>query len=245
MFTALGFTGEALLRDHIRDRDGRLSGDLVVLAHYVEETWAAMATVGLQGNGGMTIPDKFRFDHRVARVADAAPYWKKTAAPGRAASCAARRRDRLATTMPTAGMGGSRQAIHDSLLDDWNTRMERMERIAFLGLGIMGSPMARRLLAAGYPLTVWNRTASRAEPLQVEGAHVAAGPAEAAGEDRCGHHHVRRSDRGAGGHRRYRPAPATGHHPDRGLHHRPAGTPGGSRPPARQCRAGRCAGHGQ
>src|SRR5947208_8041117 len=54
-----------------------------------------------------------------------------------------------------------------------------MERIAFIGLGIMGSPMARRLLAAGYPLTVWNRTASRAEPLQAEGASVAAGPAEA------------------------------------------------------------------
>ncbi len=46
MFTALGFTGEALLRDHIRDRDGRLR-DLVVLAHYVDETWAAMATIGL------------------------------------------------------------------------------------------------------------------------------------------------------------------------------------------------------
>lgn len=47
MFTALGFTGEALLRDHIRDRDGRLR-DLVMLAHYVDETWAAMATIGLQ-----------------------------------------------------------------------------------------------------------------------------------------------------------------------------------------------------
>ena len=57
--------------------------------------------------------------------------------------------------------------------------MEHMERIAFLGLGIMGSPMARRLLAAGYPLTVWNRTASRAEPLRAEGASVAASPAEA------------------------------------------------------------------
>jgi 3-hydroxyisobutyrate dehydrogenase-like beta-hydroxyacid dehydrogenase len=57
--------------------------------------------------------------------------------------------------------------------------MERMERIAFLGLGIMGNPMAKRLLAAGYPLTVWNRTASRAEPLQAEGADVAASPAEA------------------------------------------------------------------
>jgi len=57
--------------------------------------------------------------------------------------------------------------------------MERMEKIAFIGLGIMGSPMARRLLAAGYPLTVWNRTASRAEPLQAEGANVAASPADA------------------------------------------------------------------
>jgi ribosomal protein S18 acetylase RimI-like enzyme len=51
MFTALGFTGEALLRDHIRDRDGRLR-DLVVLAHYVDETWAAMATIGLQEEMG-------------------------------------------------------------------------------------------------------------------------------------------------------------------------------------------------
>ena len=37
-----------------------------------------------------------------------------------------------------------------------------MEKIAFIGLGIMGNPMARRLLAAGYPLTVWTGTASRA-----------------------------------------------------------------------------------
>jgi 3-hydroxyisobutyrate dehydrogenase-like beta-hydroxyacid dehydrogenase len=80
------------------------------------------------------------------------------------------------------GAGGSRQATHDSFLNDWNTRMERMERIAFLGLGIMGNPMAKRLLAAGYPLTVWNRTASRAEPLQAEGADVAASPAEAVRE---------------------------------------------------------------
>ena len=60
--------------------------------------------------------------------------------------------------------------------------MERMERLAFIGLGIMGSPMAKRLLAAGYPLTVWNRTASRAESLQAEGADVAASPAEAVRE---------------------------------------------------------------
>jgi 3-hydroxyisobutyrate dehydrogenase-like beta-hydroxyacid dehydrogenase len=60
--------------------------------------------------------------------------------------------------------------------------MERMQTIAFIGLGIMGSPMAGRLLAAGYPLTVWNRTASRAEPLRAEGATVAASPAEAVRE---------------------------------------------------------------
>lgn len=46
MFTVLGFTGEALLRDHIRDRDGRLR-DLVLLAHHVDETWSAMNAVGL------------------------------------------------------------------------------------------------------------------------------------------------------------------------------------------------------
>ncbi|GAB2750761.1 NAD(P)-dependent oxidoreductase [Streptomyces bullii] len=55
-----------------------------------------------------------------------------------------------------------------------------MEKIAFLGLGHMGAPMARRLLAAGHPLTVWNRTAVKAEPLAAEGAVRAASPAEAA-----------------------------------------------------------------
>jgi 3-hydroxyisobutyrate dehydrogenase-like beta-hydroxyacid dehydrogenase len=53
-------------------------------------------------------------------------------------------------------------------------------KIAFLGLGKMGTPMARRLLAAGHELTVWNRTRQRAEALAAEGAQVAANPAEAA-----------------------------------------------------------------
>ncbi|MFJ2577400.1 NAD(P)-dependent oxidoreductase [Kitasatospora aureofaciens] len=48
------------------------------------------------------------------------------------------------------------------------------DRIAFLGLGRMGLPMARRLAAAGLPLTVWNRTPDRAE-----GLPSAASPAEA------------------------------------------------------------------
>jgi len=52
--------------------------------------------------------------------------------------------------------------------------------IAFLGLGIMGSGMARRLLADGFPLTVFNRDAEKAKPFAAEGAHVAASAREAA-----------------------------------------------------------------
>ena len=53
-------------------------------------------------------------------------------------------------------------------------------RIAFLGLGIMGSGMARNLLTKGFPLTVFNRNAEKSKPLANEGAHVAASPHEAA-----------------------------------------------------------------
>ncbi|WP_405653479.1 NAD(P)-dependent oxidoreductase [Streptomyces sp. RK9] len=53
------------------------------------------------------------------------------------------------------------------------------QRVAFLGLGHMGAPMAGRVLAAGHPLTVWNRTAAKAEPLVAAGAHSASTPAEA------------------------------------------------------------------
>lgn len=53
-------------------------------------------------------------------------------------------------------------------------------KIAFLGLGKMGTPMARRLVAAGHEVTVWNRTRARAEALAAEGARVAAAPGDAA-----------------------------------------------------------------
>jgi 3-hydroxyisobutyrate dehydrogenase len=52
--------------------------------------------------------------------------------------------------------------------------------IAFIGLGIMGGPMAARLLAAGHRLTVYNRTASRCQPLVAAGARAAPSPREAA-----------------------------------------------------------------
>src|SRR5437879_9726894 len=49
-------------------------------------------------------------------------------------------------------------------------------RVAFLGLGIMGRPMAANLVKAGHELSVWNRTPGK----DVEGARSAASPAEAA-----------------------------------------------------------------
>ncbi|AXG77233.1 NAD(P)-dependent oxidoreductase [Streptomyces paludis] len=51
--------------------------------------------------------------------------------------------------------------------------------LTLLGLGAMGTALARTWLTAGHPLTVWNRTAARCEPLAAEGAMVAADPAEA------------------------------------------------------------------
>ncbi len=59
-----------------------------------------------------------------------------------------------------------------------------MKKIAYLGLGIMGRGMAANLLKAGYPVTVWNRTADRCAPLVAQGAAQAQSVAEAvAGAD--------------------------------------------------------------
>jgi len=52
-------------------------------------------------------------------------------------------------------------------------------KIAFLGLGNMGSGMARCLLRAGHSLRVWNRSAEKAVRLAAEGAVACASPAEA------------------------------------------------------------------
>ena len=45
-------------------------------------------------------------------------------------------------------------------------------RVAFLGTGLMGAPMARRLLTAGHEVTVWNRTRPKSEALADAGAAV-------------------------------------------------------------------------
>ena len=51
--------------------------------------------------------------------------------------------------------------------------------VAFLGLGRMGHPMAARVLAAGHPLAIWNRTAARGEDLATRGARLARTPGDA------------------------------------------------------------------
>lgn len=56
--------------------------------------------------------------------------------------------------------------------------------LTVLGTGAMGTALVRAWLAAGHPVTVWNRTPSRAEPLAAEGATVAASAAEAVAANR-------------------------------------------------------------
>jgi 2-hydroxy-3-oxopropionate reductase len=58
------------------------------------------------------------------------------------------------------------------------------QRVGFIGLGLMGRPMTLNLLKAGFSVTVWNRTATRAEEVLAAGATLARSPREAAeGQD--------------------------------------------------------------
>ena len=54
-----------------------------------------------------------------------------------------------------------------------------MTKIGFVGLGLIGAPMCKNLVAAGHHIKVWNRTASRMEPLVADGAQAAASAADA------------------------------------------------------------------
>lgn len=60
-----------------------------------------------------------------------------------------------------------------------NTPTSKDSSVTVIGLGPMGQAMTRTLLAAGHPVTVWNRTASRADGLVADGATLAATPGEA------------------------------------------------------------------
>ena len=59
-------------------------------------------------------------------------------------------------------------------------------RIGWIGMGRMGLPMAERLVAAGYDVQVWNRTRSKAEPLEAKGATLVDSPADLGGVDILG-----------------------------------------------------------
>ena len=56
--------------------------------------------------------------------------------------------------------------------------MSTLPSLGFAGIGLMGLPMCRRLLAAGYPLAVWNRNPDKCRPLVEAGARQVASPAE-------------------------------------------------------------------
>ncbi|UVM28708.1 NAD(P)-dependent oxidoreductase [Pseudomonas sp. B21-021] len=60
--------------------------------------------------------------------------------------------------------------------------MSTRPSLGFAGIGLMGLPMCRRLLAAGYPLTVWNRNPAKCAPLVEAGARQVASPAELCGQ---------------------------------------------------------------
>ncbi|WP_298452038.1 NAD(P)-dependent oxidoreductase [uncultured Marinobacter sp.] len=55
---------------------------------------------------------------------------------------------------------------------------KKLPQIAFLGIGLMGTPMTRNLLDSGFPMTVWNRTANKCEPFASE-ARLAESPSDA------------------------------------------------------------------
>jgi 3-hydroxyisobutyrate dehydrogenase-like beta-hydroxyacid dehydrogenase len=57
--------------------------------------------------------------------------------------------------------------------------MQPVQNITLLGCGLMGLPMSKRILAAGFPLTVWNRTRAKAQMLAELGAKVADTPEQA------------------------------------------------------------------
>ncbi len=59
---------------------------------------------------------------------------------------------------------------------------ETKPRLGYIGVGLMGGPMTARLLDAGYPVTIWNRTAEKMAPLVAKGAVAADGPAGVAAE---------------------------------------------------------------
>jgi 3-hydroxyisobutyrate dehydrogenase len=64
------------------------------------------------------------------------------------------------------------------------TGIDSQTPIGWIGTGVMGASMAGHLLDAGYSMTVYNRTAAKAQPLVARGARLASSPAEVARNSR-------------------------------------------------------------
>jgi 3-hydroxyisobutyrate dehydrogenase len=60
---------------------------------------------------------------------------------------------------------------------------QNTQKIGWIGMGRMGYPMAERLLKAGYDVSIWNRTRSKAEPLAKSGGKIVDKPSDLAGMD--------------------------------------------------------------
>ena len=61
--------------------------------------------------------------------------------------------------------------------------MTATHSLGWIGMGRMGFPMAERLLKAGHPVSIWNRTRAKAEPLAAKGATIVDRPSDLAGQD--------------------------------------------------------------
>jgi 3-hydroxyisobutyrate dehydrogenase len=61
--------------------------------------------------------------------------------------------------------------------------MAQNAKVGWIGMGRMGYPMAERLLKAGYDVSIWNRTKSKAEPLAKSGGRIVDKLSELAGCD--------------------------------------------------------------
>src|ERR1700761_3496426 len=88
----------------------------------------------------------------------------------------------LAADEPGPLCGHRGRGVPTSLRAMSDTGSARVETIGFIGLGVMGAPMVRNLLAAGYEVVAWNRSAGPLEELAAAGARAADGPAAVARE---------------------------------------------------------------
>jgi 3-hydroxyisobutyrate dehydrogenase-like beta-hydroxyacid dehydrogenase len=76
----------------------------------------------------------------------------------------------------------ARQEPHHGYIETWCVEARMKPTVGLIGLGLMGKPMGKNLLKAGFPLVVWNRSAARADELVSEGAKRCANPREVAAQ---------------------------------------------------------------